>query len=371
MLPRLAQHFFARSWCAFLVLLVGCEKRGAAPSVAPRVALETLLRHSTSAVIPLADADRIQVPVAGAVLGGTMYVVDQKAANIKAIALTAETIGLTTLGGPGDRNGQLRRPVAIALVDSTRFAILDQARGIVAIHDTRAVAIREIEIPAGFLHSILPMPTSRRLLAIGQLHGRDGAVPQGDLHELGVDGRLIRSFAPSRPPANQWRQRFAATFGTLIGASALVGSMNADSVRLINLYTGDTKALALNVPWPPPPQWPSNPSRFSLRTGVAPEAVRTWMYRQRFLNGLFPLADGKVLARFLSFDSGGVPKFYYAIADTLGRTLAVTYPTRMQVLATAGDTVFWLRSHSQSLVSSGSAVLHYHGVTANGIASSH
>jgi hypothetical protein len=74
------------------------------------------------------------------------------------------------------------------------------------------------------------------------------------------------------------------------------------------------------------------------------------------INGVFALTGGRLIVRFATYDQNDERMYHYALADTTGRTFAVTPATTARVVATAGDTLFWLARKSNGAVDFGTGL---------------
>jgi hypothetical protein len=110
--------------------------------------------------------------------------------------------------------------------------------------------------------------------------------------------------------------------------------------------------------WYAPLEWPSDRllERGATQQGAAKTLI-AWTHSHRLMNGLFALSGGRVLARFQAFSPNGDRFFYYALTDAAGRQIAVTHPTRAQVLSTSGDTLYWIAGSGHQRSSFGSGIV--------------
>src|SRR4029077_8056399 len=103
------------------------------------------------------------------------------------------------------------------------------------------------------------------------------------------------------------------------------------------------------------------PSDRLLQRGVSTQTVaqraQAWMHTQRLMNDVYPLTGGRFLVRFMAFTSPTDKAFYYAVADTTGRTYAVSQATRARVIAARADTVFWVNDGGPAGSRLGSGVI--------------
>jgi hypothetical protein len=60
------------------------------------------------------------------------------------------------------------------------------------------------------------------------------------------------------------------------------------------------------------------------------------------MNAVFPVGSDRLLVRYESLQPDGWDTYRYVMIDTAGRTLGISRMTRANVVATRGDSVFWV-----------------------------
>jgi hypothetical protein len=131
----------------------------------------------------------------------------------------------------------------------------------------------------------------------------------------------------------------------------------SNELRLLDRATGQMRTFPVAEGWWQPIEWPSDRElrREANPQGVA-NRVTKWTRSHLLINGVFPLTGGRLIVRFATYDQNDERLYHYALADTTGRTFAVTQGTAARVVATAGDTLFWLTRKPTGAVDFGSGV---------------
>lgn len=344
----------ARAAVPYLVagLLMSACQRDDTPSAMRPIRVEQLVIRLADSSEP--DPTEIANPVAGGVDGKRFYVLDQGSAEVKVFdVLKGDLIGL--FGGPGDEAGRFRRPVGLAIAPTGGPVVLDPLRSVLSFWDTSGKLLKEIDVPSGFYTGLVA--TEHSMLLIGDLHRPTDEQRSRVVHAIDAKGRVSESFVEWREPTNQWKQRVAAKFAALGPRVIAVGSLNSRAVRVVNRR--DQSQRDINVPfmWHAEPDWPRNPLPLLVKRGVSSADVGAWVRRQRLMNAVFQLPGEKLLARFMAFDAAASRYFYYSILDSAGTVLATTHATRIQVLASRSDTLFWVERDAQSRYTTGIGVL--------------
>jgi hypothetical protein len=289
-------------------------------------------------------ADSLPFPIGAVVSEREVVVMDDRRAEVRAFRRSDGGL-LRVVAQAGDDEGSVRRPTAIAAIDSGRYVIYDRGRGILSFRDSASRVIREVPLAAsGFFTGLVALPAERKLVLSGRAHAKSGGdAPGYDLHEFDFSGRRVSSYAKSPRTRSGWEARFAAVFAAGVDGKLVTGSLNSNRLRFYDRTTGKTRWIDVGSGWHPPLEWPSDRE---LRRKDTPESVAervtAWGHRQRLFNGVFPLDGGRLLVRVQTFTPSGERSFLYAVADTGGRTIAVSHATSALVVNTAADTVFWL-----------------------------
>jgi hypothetical protein len=323
-----------------LSLLGGCSGPRNSPA-APIVGFSQLFQ--TEHVVPLAVAkDPLASPAEAALVGPNIVILDSRSADIKVFS-RADGALKQVIGRAGDAPGEFRHPIAIAPFDSGHFVVYDQTRRVLSLRDSSGAFIEDSPLIKGFFNGMVALPEHHRVLLAGMTTSQLGDAKDADLHEFDLAGHRSVSFAKTARLGSKWADRLAALFAIRIGDEVVTGSLNSNRIRLYALSTGRTRWIAIAPRWYREPEWPSDAllQRTASSQTVA-ERVTNFIHTQRLMNGAFPLTNGRFLVRFMAFTSPTDKAFYYAIADTSGRTYVVSRATRANVVATRADTVFWV-----------------------------
>jgi hypothetical protein len=334
--------------------VAGCVRDASVPRP-PMVAFDSLFHASR--VVPLETSDhRLGAPVGALVLGDKVVVLDQDAADAK-IFLRATGRFVRAVGGPGDGPGEFRYPFAIASSTNNDFVIYDARRRLISIHDSSGAVLSEARIDPGFYNGLVVLADSTVILT-GRAYSGSADVRQAQVHQFSFSGKRLRSFGKLVEPASAWDAKFTAVFASADSSRLLTSSMNSNTVTAYDLRSMRSRAFRVGRGWYSDLLYPSDRL---LGAGVSPQStvdrVAAWMHRQRMMNGVYALGRDRVLARFQAFDPDGGKFFYYVLADTLGRTLAVSRPTRVHVIMTRADTAFWVTPRAGGAASLGFGVL--------------
>lgn len=306
-------------------------------------------------MISMSPNSTLEFAIAGLVRDTDVVVLDARAADAKVISRRDGAL-LRVLGRAGDGVGDFRVPLAIASLDSGRYVILDQGRRVLSVRDARDSMSAETHDLRGFYNGLVAFPERRRVVLSGTPFS--SSAKGNDLHEFDYDGRRLASYASTPKAHSEWARRVNGVFAAAIGSDLVIGAMYSNELRIYDEPTGRIRTIAVAPNWFRPLEFP--PDAALQRTeGGQPVAQRvaTWLHTQRIMNGVFPLTRGRLLVRFMAFTSARDQAYYYAVADTTGRTYAVSRAIRANVIATRGDTVFWIRRLSEGRAQLGSGVL--------------
>jgi len=320
-----------------LLLLVACRETPIPP---PEVAFEQMVSGVQSRALDASDT--LAVPTGALVRGRELIVIDEARAEAKVYDRQSGAV-VRMVGRPGDGDGDLRAPVAIAPLDSGRYVIYDYLRRLISVRDSLGRTLRESPILKGDFNSILAFPEEQRVILAGPtLRAIDGANGM-DLHEFDYAGKLRASYAKTVRPPSGWARRIAAIATARMGSTVIMGAMNSNRLRMYDRRTGTVRWLEAAPGWYRPIAWPSDAIlQHGASRQTAAQILRNWMYTQRLLSGVYPLTHGRLLVRFLAFAPDHSRLFHYAVMDTTGRTFAVSRATRAQVLVVVADTAMWV-----------------------------
>lgn len=310
----------------------------------------------TVARLPLSAIDTGRsVPVGVLTSGSTIVVLDRTRALLRIFARPGGELRAVA-GTPGDARGQLRKPAAIAPMDSGQFVVLDAGRRVLSLRDSLGLVLREAALPEGSYTSIVPIPGERRVIVAGRVFYGPDSIRQRDLHEFDLDGRYVTSFGTKADATSLWARAFSTVVVAGTGRQLASATMSTNKVRLLDRRGGGERWMRVAPTWYVVPEFPHD-RVLSYRTTqqTASSRVTAWTRQQRLLNGLFPLTGGRMVARFQAFDPSGKQFYYYAFTDNAGATWAVSRPTRVNVLEARGDTLSWIETspHGRSTVVTG------------------
>jgi hypothetical protein len=300
-----------------------------------------------SAFAPVADvalAADPQHPVqfvnAGRVLADNVILSDAKAGDVKVYSLRSGSFR-RVVGAPGDGPGEFRYPVAISTAGPDQFAVLDQKRRTVSFHDTTGRLVRAAALREGSFNGLLILPAQARIIVSGNVALGDTPAKGMDIHEYDYSGRRLGSYSATAVVSSEWAKRFDAKFVALTPTLLVEGSLNSNVLRLIDRVTRSERRVQVGDGWYRPLVWPSDKALrpgYSQQTAV--EIGNAWMRQQRMMNGIAALGGDRLLVRFQAFSPTGDRFYYYALADTAGRTFWTSRPTRDLVLDAHADTIY-------------------------------
>ena len=337
------EQWFARHGrfaLAALFVGAGCTGRATQENV-PVVAFDAVVAGARA--IPLdATADETALQTGALVTSREVIVLDEGRATVEAFARDNGR-RTRTIAEPGDGPGDVRHPRAIASLDSSSYVIFDTKRGVLSFRDSAGVLRGETPVPPGFYGAMVPLLDARRVLLAGRVYQAPQGVRGHDLHEVDYSGKLLASYGDAVEPKSRWETTFSTLSATQIGTTVATVMLSSNQVRLYNRATGQARTIDVAKGWYVPLDWPSDRelTRAANPQGTA-DRVTKWAHSHLLINGLFALGGDRLVVRFQTFNAAGERTYQYAIADTTGRTLAVTQATTARVVATAGDTLFWL-----------------------------
>ncbi len=306
--------------------------------------------------VSLRERDSAAFAFAGIVTQDRVFVLDPERGELKAYRRADGSL-IDTPGPLGDGFGELRHPIAVARLDSGRFVVYDDKRDVISFRDSLGRAQTEAVIPHGAFGGVVALPDRRRILLPGAFIKPTAASAGHDLHEIDYDGRRTADYGEPRKPASEWERKFNAEFAAVSqGRTIVSGTMNSSSLRLRDLSTAAERWIDVAPGWWRL-EWPSDAllRRGATRQTVA-DRIRAWGRQNRLMNGVFPLSDGRLVVRYQAYAPLGTRLFYYVVADTMGRALAITHATHANVLEARGDTLFWLGTNSDGSRSFGVAL---------------
>lgn len=302
----------------------------------PEVPFEFLWSDAQVIAVELDDELRLGTPIAQVTTASNAFLLDLQHADIKRIYF-ADKPNVSLVAGPGDQQGLFRRPVAMSALDSGQFVVFDQARELLSFRDSLGSVLREAYVTSGFLTGMLALPEQRRVVLSGDLRLREASTH--DLHEFDYSGKWIRSYGNAVKPKSVWEQRFNTTFAARLGSEIVTVAMNSNSLRFHDRQTGKERTTKIAPGWFASPVWPKHALGQRMTSGD----LRAWIRAQpRMIDGVFALGESHVLVRFAATRQNGQRYYYYAAITADGRTVFVTRETDALVLATQGDTAFWV-----------------------------
>ncbi len=342
---------------------------GDAPTRVQPVAFAAIVRQLDR--VPLADSDTgaVASTVATLVTPTRILVLDRKHAELRRYSRTSGALE-GVVGTAGDAPGQLRRPAAMAALDSGQFVVLDDGRRMLSFRDSLGALIREVRLPDGSYTSLVPLLAEHRLVVAGRVYYGPDSIRGRDLHEFDHNGRHRASYGQRADVSSPWEKAFSAVLVADARSELVIGTLASNQVRFVDRRRRTERSATVAAGWFSALEFPSDRLLQHGATQQSASArVSAWTRQHRLLNGVFPLAGNRMLVRFQAFDPSGARFYYYALADHTGATDAITRPTRANVLAARGDTLYWIAREGRSGAALVSAVLTRNGPVAPRLAS--
>jgi hypothetical protein len=348
---------------ASLLAAAACRGRTAGEPIAV-VPFDSMISAATTVALGSSPDDSLVRPSSALISKTEIVVVDPGRPDVRVFRRLDGSLA-RTIAAAGDEPGAVRRPSSVAALDSGRFVILDHGRHVLSFRDSLGAVVRETPMVPGFLNSMLSLPGEQRLVFAGDVLRPKGDAKGRDIHEISYDGQVVASYAKTARISSEWERRFKTLFATRVGSTIATGSVSSNRIRFVDRQTGKARSIEVASGWYQPLDWPADRELTGGTAQSVAERVTAWGRKQRIMNGIFPLGGDRLLARFMAFDPTGERVYYYAVADTAGKTYAVTEATRSYVVATAGDTLYWLARRPGATSELGVAVL---GATPNAVA---
>lgn len=327
--------------CVIAISLSGCSRATPEPRP-PIVSLASLVQSLDTVVLAGGTEDRLLSPVGAVTTREHVILLDGGRADMRAFRRVDGALD-RVVSVAGDQPGQLRRPAELALLDSGQFVVLDAGRRVLSFRDSTGLLLHEATLPDGSFNSIAALPSERRLVLAGRVRGVSEVASNSDLHEFDYNGRLIASYGTNAKPGSVWERAFTTVYATRAGRELVTGMLSSNTIRFVDRETRTERSVRVAAGWFTPLAWPSDRM---LQAGAtqqgAAQLVKKWTRQHRMMNGMFALSGDRILARFQAFGPSGDRFFYYALTTSAGRTIAVTQPTRANVLSTNGDTLLWV-----------------------------
>lgn len=328
---------------------LACNAKQSTAVSAPPVSFDSLIKDVRIVELMPNPAHPLGSIVAGRILGETAILLDATNADVKMFDLQDGTLR-RIVGEPGDGPGEFRHPVAVAVVDSQDFAVLDQRRRRVSIRAIDGSLVREMAIKPGSYSGLLVLPEEHRIVISGPESAPDNSTAGKNLHEYDYDGRALASYGDITKPSSKWAQSFGASFLTRQGNVLVEGFMNGNRLRTLSRTGEDENWVTVADGWFRPLVWPPDVGFKERDQQSAIDAGLQWMHKQRLMNGVFAIGDGRLLVRFQAWSPSAEPFFYYAVVDGTGKTLQISSATRAQVFDAHGDTLYWTRGTTSPTV---------------------
>ena len=306
------------------------------------VAFGALVREVARVPLGGRDSARAAMPVATFTTRDRVVVLDRTRAELRIFTRRGGALERVA-GTPGDGPGQLRRPAAVAALDSGRFVVLDDGRRLLSIRDSLGGVVSEAQLPEGSFTSIVALPAERRVIVAGRLFYGPDSLRQRDLHEFTYAGARVASYGRTGEAASLWERAFSSVLVAGGPTELATATMSSNGVRLRDRRSAAERSITVASGWYVPLDYPSDDLlRYGATQQSASARVSAWSRQQRLLNGLFMVGGDRILARFQAFDPSGQRFFYYALSDRTGSRYVISRPTRVNVLEAHGDTLFWV-----------------------------
>lgn len=324
-----------------LLLLAACSSPKPYDPLPAARRFEDVFRTVSSTSLRDPD-DSIHFAFAGLVTADRLFVLDPERGELRAYRRANGTL-IGTPGPVGDGFGELRHPIAVARLDSNQFVVYDDKRDVLSFRDSLGSTQTEATISHGSFGGLVALPERHSVVLSGAFVKPSTVAAGHDLHEIDYRGHQTAAYGRPREPGSEWERKFNAEFAAVIGGATLVsGTMNSGALRFHDLSTAVERWVEIAPGWRRL-EWPSDGvlRRGATRQTVA-DRIRAWSHQNRLMNGVFPLSGGRLVVRYQAYTPVGARLFYYVLADTTGRTLAITHATHANILEARGDTLFWL-----------------------------
>lgn len=342
---------------------------GDAPTRVQPVAFAAIVRQLDRVALAASDTGAVATTVAALLTPTSLFVLDRKHADLRRYSRTSGALG-GVVATAGDAPGQLRRPAAMAALDSGQFVVLDDGRRMLSFRDSLGALIREARLPDGSYTSVVPLLAEHRIVVAGRVYYGPDSIRARDLHEFDHDGGYRASYGVRAEARSPWHKAFSAVLVADAGSELAIGTLASNRVRFVDRRRRTERSAAFAAGWFSVLEFPSDRL---LQHGATQQSaaarVSVWTRQHRLLNGMFPLARDRMLVRFQAFDPSGARFFYYALADRTGATSAITRPTRANVLAARGDTLYWIEREGGAGAALVTAVVAPNGPVAPALAS--
>jgi hypothetical protein len=296
--------------------------------------------------VTLEDRDKTGLRVISAALtmGSEVVVLDRARAEARVFDRARGSL-TRVVGRSGDEEGDLRRPFAIARLDSAGYAIFDLTRSVLSFRDARGTTVNEVSTP-GFLTGLASVDGENRVVMVGELRGAKfgGAAKGKTIHEFDASGELVASYGTPEKPASDWASRFKALVVASVGNTVITAAPNSTQLRLYDRRTHEERTVDLAPGWLKPLEWPSDKILERGRSSKQPsQLIAEWANAQRLVSGIVAVGTQHAIVTLRGSEPNGTRTFnYYVVVDSTGRTLAVTGPTSAQIVGSEGDTIQWI-----------------------------
>jgi hypothetical protein len=339
-------------------ICLGC---GNAPAITPverasLVPFGTLVAGEKTIELQSKDSvGRLGAVTGALVVGERIIVLDATNAEARVFARgDGHFIGYAARGG--DERGDLRRPAAIAMFDSASYVIFDEKRKLLAFRDLNDAILSETPV-SGFLTGLVSIPGEKRVVFAGEIRNAKGDVLGTDVHEFDENGRKVVSYAKTADVTSDWQFRFRGLVVAVSGTSVATASASSNELRILDRRTGAGRSFALAAGWLNAPVWPKDSElKNDKDKNAAAERMIKWADSQRLVNGITGLSGGRFLVQVRA-QSGGKRYFHYVLADTAGRTLAISQATTASIVTSVADTVYWIKKDGTGRTTLGSGVV--------------
>jgi hypothetical protein len=317
-------------------------------------------RGADSVLTPISNVllgsagDSAGLLVGGAARGGNLFVVDAGRSEMRQYASKSGAYKATS-ARPGSGEGALRQPALVVAGDSGQFIIYDARRNVASFRSATGELVRDVSLPRGYYGGFAVLPAERKLLLSGQLENGNESAKGHDVHEFDFDGNYVRSFGEPAKAKSDWALRFSAVNLATSPTTIVSGAMNASRLRLLDRASERQTWIEVAPGWNRI-EWPNDRMLGGADRSVIARRVRDFGRTHRLMTGVFILGEGRLLARFRSFDKDGYESYNYVVTDRSGKTLAITGPTPMRVISASSDTVSWVINGRESRF--GQSVVH-------------
>jgi hypothetical protein len=314
---------------------VSCS-RSAPPGEIVEGSFAEVFPLTASMPLKAGDSDPIGKVSALHVWNGTLVVVDEMQANLKLFDTGGRRIG--TIGRAGDGPGEFRAPFSAATLPDGRLAVLDRARMVLSFFGPERDYQTSWFVPAITPGGVFTVPDPDLLLVPAKRTTPDSdpeLASSHGMHLFTLDGHPAHSFRALPEFRVKGEESFSTLMTAVVGATVISSPMSRNELHHHHLRTGREWTVEIGSSIYRAPKWPKEQPR-------SIEEVFRWADEQMWVMGIVPLDSAHYAVKFTTYPEKKTVN-RYVIADTAGRTLAVTDTTRFDLKTVHDGTVYGVR----------------------------